>query len=385
MNARWLRPCQVCLSQEARTLYENRLAPLAGLDLSYSVAQCSECGFVFANRLPEPGVHDRYYRELSKYDFLPSADTVPAVDRLRARAVVEACRGHVKPSGAIADLGCGAGVLLNAFREAGWSRVSGLDPAPSAPEQARQLFGIDSVCSGSLREAHALLDLGQLDLVCLTGVLEHLPRLHDDLKRLTARLAQQTKILVEVPALERFEREPFEPFGEFSLEHIQYFSSRSLVTLLGRFAFTPISVGMLELSLGTTDSLIGLFERGTSKAEDFPNANIDSYIRSSERAFATALEKVESDTAERIIVYGAGSHTCRLLPRMSAHARDRVCGVVDANPNLHGKTLGRWTIQPPETLAQDSGAAILVSSFRSQGNIATARKAQYPSRLLCLY
>ncbi len=381
----WIRPCQVCGSQQATALYENRLAALAGLDLSYSVAACSECGFAFANRLPEPGVYGRYYRELSKYDFLPSADAVPAADRMRARALVDTCRKQVKSTGGIADLGCGAGVLLNAFRQAGWSRVSGIDPAPSAPEQARKLFGIESVRSGSLREAHAMLDFGALDLVCLTGVLEHLPELDEDLKRLTDHIGGQTKILIEVPALERFERAPCEPFGEFSLEHIQYFSSCSLVMLFARFGFIPISIGVLELPQGTTDSLIGLFERGTGKVGDFAQAHIDRYIESSELAFARALQRLQSDRAERIIVYGAGSHTCRLLPRMSAGAGGRICGVVDGNPNLHGKAVDRWTIQSPDALVQDPDATILVSSFRSQGSIAAGLKSRHKNPLLMLY
>ena len=46
------RACPVCLATGTDKVFENRMSPVGGFDMSYRVASCRGCGFVFANHLP---------------------------------------------------------------------------------------------------------------------------------------------------------------------------------------------------------------------------------------------------------------------------------------------------------------------------------------------
>lgn len=383
------RPCPVCESTEALPLYDNAMAPIGGIDMSYRVASCRRCGFGFADRLPPDEDYARYYQHLSKYDQIADRAAVPAVDRERAAAVVEFCRPHLAADALVADLGCGAGVLLAAFRDAGWSRLLGLDPAPAAPAQARQLFGLDGVSSGVLSQAAQRLPLAEVSLVCLTGVLEHLPALREDLGQLLAALAPGTRVLIEVPALERFGKTPCEPFGEFSLEHIQYFSAHALSRLFASLGARCLETRLLALPVGTTDSLLGLFATGGASepvAAPASAARLDDYLAASCAQMRAALGRLDEFPGGQWLIYGAGSHTARLLPMLEARGlAERIVGIVDGNANLHGQRIGRWTIEPPQAIARHPQCPLLISSFRSQQAIASALAARWPNPLLRLY
>lgn len=383
------RRCPVCGSAPGVPLHMNTMAALDGLDMSYHVARCAACGFVFADQLPSPATYAAYYRSLSKYDIAPGTGDIAPADALRCDTAVALLRAHAEPDARIADLGCGSGMLLGALRAAGWSRLAGIDPAPGAPEQADRQFGLDCVRCGTLEQAPALLDLSAMDVVCLTGVLEHLPRLREDLEALTAAIGHQTHILVEVPALEHFANHPFEPYGELSLEHIQYYSAESLTRLFATLGFTSLSSMIVDLPPGYCDSLFGLFARGPVAA--IPSASTDTtdgiedYLAQSEAMTRANLGRIAACPAKTLVIYGAGSHTARLLPRLLDAGESRLAGLVDSNPNLHGKKLGPLLIEAPEALVRYPDATIVVSSFRTQQAISDALRTSRPNPVLTLY
>lgn len=383
------RHCPVCSSDRTAPLYMNTLAALDGLDMSYRVARCAACGFAFADQVPSPPTYATYYRSLSKYDIAPTVGNISPADRLRCDAAVTLLRPLAGPEARIADLGCGSGMLLGALRAAGWSRLAGIDPAPGAPQQARQQFQLDCVQCATLDQAPRLLDLSAMDVICLTGVLEHLPRLRDDLAALTMAIGNATRILVEVPALERFAQRPFEPYGEFSLEHIQYFSSESLTRLFATLGFNVLSSTLVDLPPGYCDSLFALFVRNPAATISAPSIaaadGIESYIAESEAMMQAALLRITDCPAKTLVIYGAGSHTARLLPRLLQAGESRLAGLVDSNPNLRGKQLGPLLIEAPETLDRHPDATIVVSSFRAQQAIGDMLRASRGNPVLTLY
>jgi SAM-dependent methyltransferase len=381
----WQRACPACGADGAAPVYENRMAPLDGRDLSYRVATCRACGLAFADRLAAPEIYAAYYRDLSKYDSFTDAAAIPGAMHVRSQAALRMVAPHVGRGERIADLGCGPGVLLAEFARAGWTRLAGLDPAPQAPGQARRLFGLDGIRSGALRDAHQLLGLEDAGLVCLTGVLEHLPLLREDLGRLLAALPPQAKLLVEVPALERFLDAPFEPYGEFSLEHLQYFSAASLTRLFAGFGYRPLALELLALPEGTTDSVLGLFGRGDAGGGTSA-PDLGEYLRRSAAGFAEALAGADACAAPRVVLYGAGSHSARLLPALLERGwATRLVRLVDANLNLQGKRMGGLRIEAPEALLEEPGATVLISSCRSQDAIAASLARRFPNPLLRLY
>lgn len=386
------RACPCCGGTDGAAVFDNRMAPIGGLDMSYRVDRCSHCGFLYAGELPSSDCYAHYYQTLSKYDQISSANQIPAVDVVRAESTVALCARHVARDQGVADLGCGVGHLLHVFQKAGWQPLHGIDPAPSAPQRARELFGLTAVQSGLLADAAARLPMSRIGLVCLTGVLEHLWAPRDGLARLFANLKPGTYVFIEVPALERFERPPCEPFGEFSLEHIQYFSARSLQNLMHAAGATTISINLLDLAPAATDSLLGLFRIGDETQSfvtpifdatdrDRLHAYLDNSSRNLERAIATLAA-----SPGPWILYGAGSHTARLLPILAERGLDRqIVNIVDCNANLHGQQLGRWTVASPDLLDAHTNTTVVISSFRAQTVIYRALSSRHSNPVLCLY
>ncbi len=387
------RVCPICASSNALPRFMNTMAALDGLDMSYRVAICAKCGFVFADLLPPPSSYAAYYRSLSKYDIPSGSSSLSDTDRLRSEAAIKLLQTHISFDARIADLGCGSGMLLSAFSTAGWSNLEGIDPAPGAPKQALLQHGLDCVRCGTLEQAPSLIDLSVVDLVCLTGVLEHLPKLRQDVQALITAVGKHTHLLIEVPALERCAHKPFEPFGEFSLEHVQFFTAASLTRFFESLGYRALSLTLIGLPTGDFDSILGLFVRNSdfidSNVSLETHENIDrclsDYIISSESLMQSSMMQIRACPASELLIYCAGSCTARLLPRLLSVGESRLVGLVDNNTNLHGKYLGPFPIESTDAIDRYPCATMIVSSFRSQGAISDALRASHQNPVLELF
>lgn len=378
------RDCPICSHTEAQPCLDNPMAAVGGFDMSYKVVCCSHCGFHYARQLPDADTFSAYYQSVSKYD---APESVAPVDRARVDATVRFLEGRIGKSDRIADLGCGYGALLGSLQAAGWQHLQGLDPAPNAAECALKMFGVRNIHRGMMSEAHAVLDLHSVDLVCVMCVLEHLPQLRQDMERLLERLRPGCKILLEVPAVECFLKPDCEPFGEFSLEHIQFFDTASLTNLMQSLGARQLALELLDLPMVASGSMLGLFEWGGSIPQEpvFQRSEshaMQAYIEASQHQLDLALQRIP---AGPVIVYGAGSHTARLLAHLERIPGCEVRGVVDSNPNLEGKRMGRWTVRAPSSIQETPEVAVLVSSFRSQEAIAAHLRKTVPNPLVLLY
>lgn len=378
------RSCPVCSHSEVHRLYANRMAVLDGLDMSYTVGSCSVCGFYYADQLPDSTVYERYYRAASKYDL---GVAVSGVDQVRFRAAVEICEAQFAKDSLIVDIGCGYGAFLNALSEAGWSRLAGVDPAPQAPIRALELFGLDSVQCATMARAHLSAPLADADVVSVMAVLEHLPQLRQNMADLLVKLRPGCKLLVEVPAVEWFASDRSEPFGEFSLEHIQFFTARSLCNFFEQLGARTMHVSTVELPAIHCGTLFGVFEWSGHLQplhEVVPDTGhlLETYVRDAHSTMQRALSRVPPSP---LVVYGAGSHTARLLPQLGSPSACEVLAVVDKNPNLVGKTLGQWVIQEPATLQGYPEVPVVISSYRAQAEISRQLSAQWDNPLILLY
>ncbi len=380
------RPCPCCVGSHTVPLHDNRMAPIDDLDLSYRVGQCRQCGFLFADQLPEPEVYARYYQELSKYDVLASVESVPSWDRARIAAALGLCSEFLRPDALIADIGCGSGYLLSQFVQEGFHNVYGLDPARSSAETARTLFGLTEVRTGLLQDAGEQLPLADIDLACMTGVIEHLHSPRQHLQQLIDDLRVGALILLELPGLEHFDAEHGEPFGEFSLEHIQYFSRASLSGFMRSLGTEPLVVDFLPTDQGPTEGLFGLFrvthdKRMPIASEPGDAERIVHYINTSTTRLSAALSRIPDGD---FLIFGAGSHTARLLPALAPAVRARVRGVFDSNANLHGKLIDGLEITPSAQLGEAPPLPVVVSSYRAQAAITAfiAERATNPVVLL---
>lgn len=88
----------------------------------------------------------------------------------------------------------------------------------------------------------------------------------------------------------------------------------------------------------------------------------------------------------RIVVYGAGGHTRKILPALLTFA-DRIAGIADDSPATWGTVIGRWTVAPPASVVGASVGGVLVSSDTQQTPLAARARTRFGDRcaILTLY
>ena len=381
---RIFRACPICLTDDSALIYKNSMAPVGGFDMSYTVVRCNKCGFYYAHQLADSNTYNDYYQSVSKYD---TPAFLSAVDQARIEFAVSFLERRIDKNSQIVDLGCGVGALLGGLKRSGWQHLQGLDPAPNAAQQAWDMHEVSDILCGTLSNAHEVINFKDVKLVCIMSVLEHLPNLKQDLKRLLSNLEIGCAILLEVPAIEFFPNANSEPFGEFSLEHIQYFDMNSLNNLMNSLGADTLALELLDLPIVASGSIMGLFEwRGQAPSQpiyQYLNTNnMEVYKEQSQQKLDMALSRIPDGP---LIIYGAGSHTARLLTHLEKMSQCTIHCIVDNNPNLIGKKIGQWTVKTTSIIHQSPEIPVLISSFRSQDAIAFALNKSVMNPIILMY
>jgi SAM-dependent methyltransferase len=393
------RGCDVCGGARTRLLFPQRFVTMSegSLFSGYDVVACEDCGHCYADRLPSQEVFDRYYRDMSKYE-MPSDAGQPSgpseFDVARFRFTVGKIRGFLPDQKAkIFEIGCATGLLLSQLKEAGYGGVMGLDPSPVCSRLADELYGVP-VKTGAISDD--LSDVGTVDLLILIGVMEHIRDLGAALRKMSGLLAPGGKVFITVPDASMYFAGDDAPFQEFSMEHINYFGPGCLSNLMARHGFKTLFTeqGMQRCNARTvTPVLHAAFEKLPAgrtlpwkKDLDTP-AGLDRYVANSRRdndAVQPAINAL-ADSRKPVIVWGAGSHTLRLMAT-SRLAEANVTAVVDSNPRYQGKTMNGVPIIKPSALSRMNGA-ILISSRPAQQAIQRqiTEVLRLPNEVVTLY
>ncbi len=378
------RSCPVCDGTHAELLYRQRFASFSAGSIGdgYDVVACTRCGMCFASGLPEPKRFARYYADSSKYDLGADAAQLPAqeIDRYADQAAFVAAHLPGRAT-SILDIGTAAGGFLLALRDAGFRRVYGVDPSPDAVQVARETFGLD-VQVGGLEQA---ADWGtKFGLVTYVAVLEHVPSPREQIRAVTRVLAPNGCLFVSMPNAAAFADDVDAPFQEFSVEHINYFTSRSLANAMAAEGYSRVAERTPFLTFGSNGrgpALEAVYRWDGSVQPLQPDASgaarVRDYVRVSMELESRVIDRIAdlASSGERLYVWGTGTHTLHLL-ETSPLGECRIEAFLDSNPHYTGATLaGRPVIAPSELATAD--APILVSSAVSQSGIATAARERF--------
>ena len=380
-----LRPCPQCNGTIVQIIHEARYVltdehPLAPL---VSVVTCSRCGFCF-NDTPNKRIdYDRYYREFSKYADakLSSGAGVNPEDNLRLTDTAKYIFDIAGPTeGAILDIGCGVGGLLDALKGVGYPRRYGMDPAPAcaAAVAERGHHGI----VGTL-DYHPLSQ-GMFDGIILSHVLEHVRDVRSALNSVRQLLSEKGWLYVEVPDAMRYAECLVAPFQDFNLEHINHFTLTSLGNVLRVNGWKVMSDGLKWFPLPGGNRYPAIYslvrpDAASSVDADFTGqVGLEEYVRKSTSIMRTIEHGLEQSTGGReIAVWGVGQLTMRLLGCSGLDA-SRVVAFIDSNPVLHGKQLaGKPIYAPQEVAAKLAGdVPILIGSVVNSASIHAAIRNQ---------
>ncbi len=396
------RNCAICGSSRKENLYSQHLViPSANfVHAGYDVVICQECGFAFADNLPDQSAFDRYYKRnyKSAYELsrrlsasISANDFEIKSDVAHHRHSVETIIRYLGKEDRILDIGCGTGHLLSLVKAKGFERVSGLDPSAVACQTAQQRYGID-VAQGSLFDE---LDLGRFDFIILSHVLEHIADLRNFISQLHKLLSNEGRVYIEVPDAHQFMLS-VDPqaklgweysrdlFSQFTPEHVNFFSTISLQNLMTRLGFEML---FLESQI----SIMGIVASVWKPKRIVPDHSIgeclERYIEAAKMALdspSTVIEKFVT-TRQEILVWGAGLHTQRLLGCTSLRNAN-IRAFVDSNPRYRGERLLDKPILAPDALAEFPHLPVLISSKRSQNEIEKQIHASgYDNPLVFLY
>lgn len=389
------RPCPVCGDHGRRVLFRQQFdgvaesTPVSG----YEVVVCDRCGAGYADGIPDQRAFDRYYREMSKYEYHQREGAESPFDATRLALIADLIAPRLPdPQVRILDVGCATGRLLEELRQRGFPAVMGLDPSPACAAAAERLYGIP-VLNLTLAELSEREE--RFDLVIVVGVLEHLEDLAEAFVQLRRILVPGGLVYVEVPDATTFADWPNAPFQDFSTEHINFFAPQSLANLFAVQGFETVWVEQNHRiqSHKTVMSNVSAFFRWTGAAlgplgarDEESARGLERYIASCEADEDALHRKLRAlvDSGRSLLVWGVGTHTTRLLAT-SPLAEAPITAFLESNARYHGKTLHGRPILAPEAL-RTHGEPVLVSSRVFQHEIAEQIRAMgCTNELILLY
>jgi len=390
------RNCPVCCGTEKRRLFRQSFGMLSqgSLLTGFDLVVCSDCGAGYADDVPGQDVFDRYYAEMSKYEYSDRAGLQTETDLCRFREVADLVAPHLKSNHRLLDIGCATGGLLAEFKRRGFSSLLGVDPSLACAELTEKLYGIPA----KALSISALNQLGvQVDVAFLTGVLEHIRNVDASLASVRSSLHAGGFVYLEVPDATHYDHQFSAPFQLFSMEHVNYFSPTSLSNLMARHGFEVVFTERLirHLSPQAMEPAIGGLFRLNSPNNSAASHGRDEetepalrrYIEQSHALEERIQAKISTlaDTAKPLAVWGTGTHTLRLL-ETSCLPQCRIVCFIDSNVHYQGKTLAGIPIIAPTDFT-NSSAEILISSQTAEDEIfkIITRKLCWPNVVHRLY
>jgi SAM-dependent methyltransferase len=377
------RSCPICLGGESKLLFHQTFATLSESSLmdGYDVRSCKTCGGCFADAIPPQATFDRYYAEMSKYAHGDTGGKISQVDVERFQQVVDSVSPYVKSHESIVDVGCATG----------YHNLTGFDPSPDCAATARRLYDIE-VRPVTINGLDQVTE--RFDVMLLTGVFEHLCDLESSLILLKRLIKPNGRLYLEVPDASTYYKWYSAPFQFFSMEHVNFFSPKSLPNLLGRHGFACSFANRVKRFLGpkaVEPAVSALFSHmGMPTPIVYDNETepgVRKYLdlsRSLEAHIHGVIDQLVRDRTP-LVVWGVGTHTLRLL-KTSSLAKANLISFLDSNSAYQGKTLGGIPIESPDTFnARD--LTILISSHVAEQEIKNhiQNKLGWPNKLVCLY
>ena len=358
----------------------------------YQVASCSVCGCGFANVPEQTSYYEQYYASLAKYaneamiDSKLSFKSEPTDSDLEPAWISEKTDSSaLRISGLvprldsrILDSGCSTGSLLAALGRLGYKDLHGVDPSAESVFQANARAGINAEI-GTFSSIP--VGIGTFDLICATGVFEHLWDVDAALEALLPLLREDGVIYVEVPNARRYLDPYISPYEDFSTEHVNHFSAISLRWLASRFGLKTISEISYEARL-TEEVLTGCvavaWTRSSSlnipeQRDNDLEAQLIAFAEKSVHDMALVSEGLELalSVSSEYIVWGVGEAALKLLALPALNSREAVA-YVDGNPTRWGFRFGGVPVMAPSSISSGSTPIIACSFIRANSIVEAA-------------
>ena len=374
------RPCPVCGAENRVLIHRQRFleGPLGN---GYDVVVCTECGTGFADGIPPQATMDRYYSEQSKYTYENADGAESQWDLKRFEVTTDQIVPHLKSANVrILDIGCATGGLLSVFKMRGFLNLVGTDPSPACGTAAMRQHDV-SVRVSTFAQLEGWKE--RFDLILMVGVLEHLADLQKAVRIASGLLNEGGLLYCAVPDVEGLAECPNAPYQQFSIEHVNFFSIKSLRRLMAECGLTENHAWRwsVEWREGVWEPIAsGLFKVSPSNYVEFDSSSklaLERYLAFSEAGDREIMATIDGliDCQKSILVWGAGTLARRLLAN-TKFAQANIAAFVDSNPHLQGQTLaGRPILRPTDIRQREE--PILICSITFVSEIASELRSRF--------
>jgi 2-polyprenyl-3-methyl-5-hydroxy-6-metoxy-1,4-benzoquinol methylase len=236
MSTELVRNCPVCRHTEFKPFLQCQDYTVS--QEVFELSQCANCAFVFTNPRPTEDTIARYYQSDAYISHSNTRQGLIArlyhgVRKVAIRNKIKLINGQVPQKGKILDIGCGTGAFLKACQQNGWN-VAGVEPDPKARKQAEEALGqsfSDSIWKLNSGESY--------QLITLWHVLEHVHRLEETWRWISAHVAAGGKILIAVPNHLSYDAQQFgQHWAAYDVpRHLYHFTQHTLSQLAKKHGF----------------------------------------------------------------------------------------------------------------------------------------------------
>jgi len=329
----------------------------------FEVFACGNCGLL---QIVKPIDPDILYRQFN-YNFSswkPEPHQPDELDTIAAFTKHES----------VFEIGCNDGLFLAKLRERGAKVLVGVEPNPVSGKIARER-GIkvypDMISPALCHDAVA--HAGKFDLVIARQVLEHIVDFENFFQCVKLALRDDGLLFIDVPDFT-----PGSTVGDVSVlweEHVSYFTEPTLLALLARHGFEPLSVKKYNFSGGS----LAVAARPTGAGITVPAVSSGVGERFGQRAreYGARLRPIlgrARDSGMQIAIYGAG---CRACTFTNTHGlADFVQLSVDDQKERQGLFLPgtRIPIGSPEELNSESTPLICLLAVNQENEAKVSQR-----------
>jgi len=273
----------------------------------------------------------------------------------------------------VMEIGCGDGFFLSELSSLG-AMALGYEPS-STFDTADTISGI-RVKNGYFDFDGAPGSEPSADVVIMRHVLEHLPHPIDVVRSFRSGLFQEPRpefLFIEVPNSYQLLSEDL--YFDFYNDHIQYFSTASLTSLISAAGWMPLA------AMGTEREFIRMLFKNSDYGSEPPMGQgqaIDGTDAPDVMSVALAFKKdylawvrrlkevIDGQSAQgnKVAVWGAGARGISLLSGLR-EAGAPISYIVDSDPVKHGKyvPLANLPVYSADHLKSDPVECVLVSSY----------------------
>ncbi|HEY1857222.1 class I SAM-dependent methyltransferase [Acidocella sp.] len=260
---------------------------------------CRQCGLI----RQVPGAEVRLdYTGISR-------DTAKQLPDYAHRVIASMAELGVGADDLVVEIGANDGTFLRAMREAGYKNLIGVEPSKDlAVRAAGSGFTIMNEYFGRSLASRMVSQYGAPRAIICRHTLEHVPDIQDMTEGMAALLAPQGVAFIEVPDTDWVISELFA--HEIWDEHVTYFRSGSLVTLLQNSGLVPLR--MERARFRDTRNLLAWSVRAPASA-DTPPALLDDITTAADLAdfqarwdrFAANLRAAVAAAPRPLVAVGA--------------------------------------------------------------------------------